>query len=52
MPRDRLLAKTGPFGCHVFVHRFDNLEDYFVYLIQLDQPLPEIKVPLLPGARM
>lgn len=30
-------------------HRFDNLEDYFIYPIQLSQELPIIPVPLLPG---
>ncbi|MBI3469140.1 MAG: DUF4058 family protein [Planctomycetes bacterium] len=49
VPRDRLLAETGPFDYHVCVHRFDNLEDYFVYPIQLDQPLTDIVIPLLPG---
>ena len=34
---------------HACIHRFDNLEDYFVYPIQLADPLPEIAVPLLPG---
>ena len=34
---------------HVCIHRFDNLEDYFVYPIQLAAPPPEIAVPLLPG---
>jgi hypothetical protein len=31
------------------VHRFDNLEDYFVYPILLSQSLPEIAIPLMPG---
>jgi hypothetical protein len=31
------------------MHRFDNLEDYFVYRILLEERLPEIAVPLLPG---
>ena len=46
---DRLVRKAGPFDYHVSVHRFDNLEDYFVYPILLDERLPEIAIPLLPG---
>jgi hypothetical protein len=49
VPRDEALAQVGPFDYHVSVHRFDNLEDYFVYPIQLDGRLPLIAVPLLPG---
>jgi hypothetical protein len=49
VPRDRLEAKSGRFDYHVSIHRFDNLEDYFVYPIQLPQPLSEIRIPLLPG---
>jgi hypothetical protein len=41
--------KAGPFDYHVCVHRFDNLEDYFVYPVRLQDLLPEIAVPLLPG---
>jgi hypothetical protein len=41
--------KAGPFDYHVCVHRFDNLEDYFVYPIRLQDQLPEIAIPLLPG---
>jgi hypothetical protein len=47
--RDRLLHKAAPFDYHVSVHRFDNLEDYFVYPILLEERLPEIGIPLLPG---
>ena len=49
VPRDRLLAQAGPFDYHVCVHQFDNLEDYFVYAVQLADPLPTVSVPLLPG---
>jgi len=48
VPRDRLVAKAGPFDYHVCVHHFDNLEDYFVYAIQLSEPLPTVNIPLLP----
>ena len=49
VPLDRLEAKCERFDYHVCVHRFDNLEDYFVHPIQLAQPLPRIRIPLLPG---
>lgn len=49
VPLDRARKKTGPFDYHVCIHHFDNLEDYFVYPIRLDERLPEIHVPLLPG---
>jgi hypothetical protein len=49
VPLDRLMQKAGPLDYHVSIHRFDNLEDYFVYPILLEEPLPEIAIPLLPG---
>ena len=49
VPRDRLLAKVASFDYHVCVHRFDDWEDYLVHAIQLDQPLPTVCIPLLPG---
>jgi hypothetical protein len=49
VPSERLLAKAGPFDYHVCVHHFDNLEDYFIYPIQLAEPLPTLSIPLLPG---
>lgn len=48
VPEDRLRETVAPFDYHVCIHRFDNLEDYFVYGIQLDERLPTIDVPLLP----
>jgi hypothetical protein len=47
--RDRLLRKAAPFDYHISIHRFDNLEDYFIYPILLEERLPEIAIPLLPG---
>ena len=44
----RLRQKTPQFDYHVCIHRFDNLEDYFVHAIRLEEPLPTIHVPLLP----
>jgi len=49
VPLDRLSAATGPLDYHVSIHHFDNLEDYFVYPVQLTEPLPTISIPLLPG---
>jgi hypothetical protein len=49
VPYQRLMAATGPFDYHVSIHHFDNLEDFFVHPIRLDEPLPEISIPLLPG---
>jgi hypothetical protein len=49
VPLDWARRTAGPFEYHVCIHRFDNLEDYFVYPIQLPEPLPEIAIPLLPG---
>jgi hypothetical protein len=49
VPLPAAVAQTGPFDYHVCKHHFDNLEDYFVYPIQIEEPLPEISFPLLPG---
>ncbi|MEX1027897.1 MAG: DUF4058 family protein [Candidatus Paceibacterota bacterium] len=34
---------------HISAHCFDHFEDFFVYPIQLSDPLPTISIPLLPG---
>jgi len=49
VPLDWALQKTGPFDYHVCVHQFDRWEDYFVYPVKLEDRLPEIALPLLPG---
>jgi hypothetical protein len=49
VPKELAFEEAGPFDYHVCVHHWDNLEDYFVYPIRLEEPLPEIQVPLLPG---
>lgn len=48
VPRDRLIAEAGPFDYHVSIHHADDIEDYFIYPIRLDERLPEIAIPLLP----
>ena len=48
-PREPALAKAGAFDYHVCVHRFERPNDFFVYPIRLEQKLPGIAIPLLPG---
>jgi hypothetical protein len=49
VPRERVIEKSGAFDYHVSIHFFDHFEDYLVYPIRLDEQLPEIALPLLPG---
>lgn len=49
IPYEYLVREAAPFDYYVCIHRFDNLEDYFVYPILLSQALPEIAIPLMPG---
>lgn len=49
MLRERLERKAGSFDYHVSVRRFDQPGRFFVYPWQLEIPLPEIAIPLLPG---
>ena len=49
VPRKRALEKAGPFDYHVCAYRFDRPNNFFVYPIQLQQRLPGILIPLLPG---
>ena len=46
VPLGLLLEAAGAFDYHVSIHRFD---DFLVYPIRLEERLPEIVVPLLPG---
>lgn len=48
VPLDRAVRAAGSFTYHVCVHRMDNLEDYVVYPIRLEEPLPTVAIPLLP----
>jgi hypothetical protein len=34
---------------HACVHRFDQMKDFYVYPIVLEERLPELDIPLLPG---
>jgi hypothetical protein len=49
VPLDIARDACGAFDYHVSVHRFDDLETFFVYPIRLEGRLPTIAVPLLPG---
>jgi hypothetical protein len=49
VPLDWLVAKAGRCDYHVCVHCFDRPRDYWIYPNLMTEPLPEIKVPLLPG---
>ncbi len=49
VPRELAIAKAGPFDYHVCVHRFDRPNNFSVYTIRLEQRLPGIAIPLLPG---
>lgn len=39
----------GSFDYHVSVHVFDDFETFFVYPIHLEDRLPPVAIPLLPG---
>ena len=41
----------GDFDYHVSVHCFDDSETFLVYPIHLEERLPLIDIPLLPGDR-
>jgi hypothetical protein len=49
VPRDLAEEKAGPFDYHVSIHRFDQHQDFLIYPIQLEERLPSIGIPLLPG---
>ena len=46
---NRPFDACGPFDYHVSVHGFDDLETFFVYPIRLEDCLPPVAIPLLPG---
>jgi hypothetical protein len=49
VPRDIAIERAGAFDYHVSVHRFDRPVDFLVYPIRLEDRLPGIAIPLLPG---
>jgi hypothetical protein len=48
VPLDFAREQAGLFDFHVCVHRFDRLEDYFVYPNSHSQRLSAVAIPLLP----
>jgi hypothetical protein len=50
VPLAPAVRQTGPFAYHVCVTRADRPEDYEVYALQLPTRLPDVIVPLRPGA--
>jgi hypothetical protein len=49
IPLIALKRKVPAFDYHVCIHRFDEFEDHQVYPILMEQALPLIDIPLLPG---
>ncbi|HZW29627.1 MAG TPA: DUF4058 family protein [Isosphaeraceae bacterium] len=49
VPLDLAREACGPFDYHVSIHGFDDLETYHVYPIRLEDRLPPVDIPLLPG---
>jgi hypothetical protein len=49
VPLDLAQDRAGLFDYHVCVRPFDQLGTFYVYPIRLQDSLPEIAVPLLPG---
>jgi hypothetical protein len=49
VPLDAALRECGAFDYHVTVHCFDDRETFFVYPIALEERLPSVAIPLLPG---
>ncbi|CAN5818866.1 DUF4058 family protein [soil metagenome] len=47
VPADRLAVDAGPCDYHICVRRFDRAEEFLNYPIRLEEPLPEIAIPLL-----
>ena len=49
VPFNRLTEMVGHFDYHVSIHRSNRFEEFQVYPIRLDEPLPEIGIPLIFG---
>jgi Protein of unknown function (DUF4058) len=49
VPFQSAVNACGPFDYHVSVHGFDDVETFFVYPIRLEDRLPAVAIPLLPG---
>lgn len=49
VPLDALRQSVRPCDYHVCTHRYDDPQHYFLHAIVLEERLPEIDIPLLPG---
>jgi hypothetical protein len=49
VPRPLLLERAPWLDYHVCIRRFDQLEELICYPFRLEDPLPSIPIPLLPG---
>jgi hypothetical protein len=49
VPLDLACDACGEFDYHVSVHDFNDLETFYVYPIRMEERLPPIDIPLLPG---
>jgi hypothetical protein len=49
VPRNLAEEQAGPFDYHISIHRFDKPQDFLIYPIRLEDQLPAIGIPLLPG---
>lgn len=49
VPLQSIVDGCGPFDYHTAVHAFDDIETFFVYPIHIEDRLPPIAFPLLPG---
>ena len=47
--REQVIAAVGSFDYHISIRKMDDLEQAHVHAFRLDQRVPEIVVPLLPG---
>ena len=49
VPKDLAETKAGPFDYHISIYRFDRPKDFLIYPIRMEERLPAIGIPLLPG---
>lgn len=49
VPLSALRESVKPCDYHICTHRYDDLQHYFLHAIVLEERLPEIDIPLLPG---
>ena len=49
VPLEAARDACGPFDYHVSVRPFDDLDTFHVYPIRLEDRLPPVAIPLLPG---